>query len=156
LTGDLLLRDVTEGDLPILFEHQLDPKANQMAGFPARDRDEFVAHWTTVLGDETVTKKAIVLDGHVVGNVVSFEQDGLREIGYWIGRDHWGHGVATRALAMFLGQVKARPLHAHVAKHNVASLRVLAKCGFTVAGEDRRASSADGDEVEEYVLKLEG
>jgi RimJ/RimL family protein N-acetyltransferase len=52
--------------------------------------------------------------------------------------------------------VKTRPLHAHVAKHNVASLRALAKCGFTVSGEDRRASSADEEDVEEYVLKLQG
>lgn len=38
------LRDVEEGDLAIVFEHQQHPEANQMAAFPARERDAFVAH----------------------------------------------------------------------------------------------------------------
>ena len=38
MTSDVLLRDVTERDLPIFFEQQLDPAANQMAAFTARTR----------------------------------------------------------------------------------------------------------------------
>ena len=49
LTGDVQLRDVADGDLPIFFEHQLDPDANHMAAFTARDRDDFTAHWTRIL-----------------------------------------------------------------------------------------------------------
>lgn len=127
-----------------------------MAAFTSRDRDAFTAHWTTkILGDETVIKRTVLFDGHVAGNVVSFERFGEREVGYWIGREHWGKGVATRALSEFLGHVKARPLYARVAKHNVASLRVLEKCGFTIAGENSGSSSAGGDDVEELLLKLE-
>jgi RimJ/RimL family protein N-acetyltransferase len=85
---------------------------------------------------------------------VSFEQSGEREVGYWIGREYWGKGIATRALSEFLGHVKVRPLYAHVAKHNIASIRVLEKCGFTISGEDKRFSNARGEEVEEFVLKL--
>lgn len=48
MTGDITLRDVNEGDLPIFFEQQLDPDANQMAAFTAprdpADRDAFMAH----------------------------------------------------------------------------------------------------------------
>lgn len=47
-----------------------------------------------------------------------------------------------------------RPLYAHVAKHNLASVRVLEKCGFTHAGEDKEFSSADGQVVEGFILKL--
>lgn len=154
LTGDVQLRDVAHGDLPIFFEHQLDPDANHMAAFTARDRDAFTAHWTRILGDETIIKKTILFDGHVAGNVVSFEQSGEREVGYWIGREYWGKGIATRALSEFLGHVKVRPLYAHVAKHNIASIRVLEKCGFTISGEVKRFSNARGEEVEEFVLKL--
>jgi len=153
---DVLLRDVTESDLPTLFEHQLDPVANRMAAFPARDRDAFMAHWVKILGDETVLAKTILFDGHVVGNVVSFEQSGERLVGYWIGREYWGRRVATNALSAFLGHERARPLHAHVAKHNMASIRVLEKCGFTIVGEDRVSidGSGDGEEIEEFVLEL--
>jgi hypothetical protein len=57
MMSDVLLRDVTEGDLPILFEHQLDPDANEMAAFPARDRNDFLTHWAKILADETVIKR---------------------------------------------------------------------------------------------------
>jgi len=59
-TGAIQLRDVTAGDLPIFFEQQLDPVANDMAAFQARDREAFMAHWSKILVDETVTKKTIM------------------------------------------------------------------------------------------------
>ena len=159
LTSEVLLRDVTEGDLPIFFEQQLDPNANRMAAFTARDPadwDAFTARWTRILGDETITKKTILFDGHVAGNIVSFEQSGEREVGYWIGKEYWGKGVATRALSTFLGHVKTRPLYAHAAKDNIASIRVLEKCGFEISGEDTAFSNARGQEVEEVILTLIG
>jgi RimJ/RimL family protein N-acetyltransferase len=144
-TGDVLLRDVAEGDLPVFFEHQRDPEASRLAAFPPRDRDAFEAHWTKILDDESITKKTVLFDGHVAGNVVSFENCGEREVGYWIGREYWGKGLATEALSQFLGHMEVRrPLYAGVAKHNVASIRVLQKCGFTVIGEED-----DG-----YIMKL--
>lgn len=154
MTNKVFLRDVSDSDLPIFFEQQRDPVANQMAAFPARDWDAFMAHWTKILGDETVNIKTILFDGRVSGNVGSWVHSGERLVGFWIGRGYWGKGVATKALSEFLGHVKARPLHAYVAKHNIASLRVLEKCGFTVSGEHKGSSSAGGDEVEEFFLTL--
>jgi RimJ/RimL family protein N-acetyltransferase len=157
MADDVLLRDVTEADLPLFFEQQLDPAANRMAAFTAQDpadRDAFTAKWTRILGDDTVTKKAILLGGHVAGNILSHGWFGKPEVCYWIGREYWGKGVATEALSKLLGQVKARPLYARVAKDNLASLRVLEKCGFAISGEDRGFSNARAEEVEEYLLEL--
>ena len=154
MTSEVRLRAVTEADLPVFFQQQEDPEANAMAAFPARAREAFMVHWTRILADASVATRTILCAGEVAGNVVSFEQDGLRQVGYWIGRRHWGKGVATRALRDFLAQVPTRPLYAHVARHNVASIRVLEKCGFTVCGEDRAASSAGGDEVDELIFRL--
>ena len=81
------------------------------------------------------------------------EQDGEREVGYWVGKEYWGKGIATQALAEFLNQVKTHPLVAHVAKHNVASRRVLEKCGFTFIKEDKYYN-VSGQEIEEVILKL--
>ena len=153
-SGDVRLRDVTESDLPILFEQQLDPEANQMAAFPARDWDVFMAHWARLLSDTSTVKKTILFEGQVAGNIGKFELSGQPLVGYWIGRQYWGKGIATKALAALLDQVKERPLYAHVAKHNVASIRVLEKCGFTICGEDGGDSTSGGDEVEEVVLAL--
>jgi RimJ/RimL family protein N-acetyltransferase len=148
---DVVLRDVVGDDLPIFFEHQREPEANEMAGFPARERDAFMAHWETkILGDKKNLAKTVVVDGRVAGNVLSWEQDGRREIGYWIGKEFWGRGVATAAVRRLLELVTARPLYAHVVKHNAASIRVLEKCGFALDPDP--PEDADDDEA---ILKLE-
>jgi RimJ/RimL family protein N-acetyltransferase len=154
MSGDVVLRDATNDDLPVFFEHQREPDANQLAAFPARDREAFMAHWTKILGDETVVKKAILFEGRVAGNVVSWGRSGEREIGYWVGKSFWGKGIATAALSEFLGHEATRPLFAHVAKHNAASIRVLEKCGFIVVGEDKEFSKLGGSLIEGVVLKL--
>lgn len=136
------LRGVTEDDLPIFFEHQRDPEANRMAAFPPRDRDAFMAHWTTILRDASVVTRTVLLDGEVAGNVVVFDFEDRREVGYWIGRVFWGKGVATSALRAFLAEVTERPLYAGVAEHNIASIRVLEKCGFTIS--EAQAADEDG------------
>ena len=138
-------------DLPIFFEHQVDADATRMAAFPARDRAAFDAHWVEVLGNPAAVKQTILLDGQVAGNIGSWAQDGARLVGYWIGREHWGKGVATRALAAFLHLVTERPLRAHVARHNVGSIRVLEKCGFTL---EREESVEAADAVTELVFVL--
>lgn len=136
MNDSIQLRNVVESDLPILFEHQADPVANQMAAFPARDWDAFMAHWTKILKIESNVMRTIVYDGQVAGTVMSFEMEGKREVGYWVGREYWGKGIATQALERFLGHELRRPLYGYVAKHNLGSRRVLEKCGFEFLGED--------------------
>jgi RimJ/RimL family protein N-acetyltransferase len=148
------LREVLEADLLIFYEQQLDPQATEMAGFPSRDRDAFMAHWAKVMEDESVQLKTILFNGEVAGNIVCFEQLGEREVGYWLGKEYWGKGIATHALAEFLKIIDTRPLYAHVAKHNIGSQRVLEKCGFTIAREDRFFSDFFGKNIEEYILTL--
>jgi RimJ/RimL family protein N-acetyltransferase len=126
----MILRDVTDEDLPLFFEQQRDPEALRMAAFASRDRDAFMTHWRTNVLRPGNLSRTIVMDGVVVGNIGSWDQEGMRLVGYWMGREHWGKGIATRALSEFLLLEPVRPLHAWVALHNVASIRVLEKCGF--------------------------
>lgn len=141
MTGRVTLREVTDADLPIFFAHQRDPEAGRMANFPARDRDAFMAHWAKIVRDGSVVVRTVELGDAVAGNVVSWVHDEERDVGHRIGREHWGQGVATAALASFLTLFEERPLSAHVAEHNVGSIRVLEKCGFVavdrvgIAGE---------------------
>jgi RimJ/RimL family protein N-acetyltransferase len=154
VSGHVRLRDVEQDDLLIFYHHQLDREASRMAAFPSRDRDSFMAHWNRILGEETVIARTVLVDGRVAGNVVSFEREGHREVGYWIGKRYWGRGVATEALARFLELVPSRPLYAHVARHNVASVRVLEKCGFAIVGKDEDFSDVPGVRIEGVVLEL--
>jgi len=153
MANEITLRDVTESDLPILFEQQLDPEATAMAAFPSRDHDAFMAHWKKIMAYEKSMIKTILCDGQVAGYILSWEMEGEHEVGYWLGKEFWGKGIATQALAQYIGIVKTRPLMAHVARHNIGSRRVLEKCGFTVIGEDKYTNPA-GVEVAEFVLKL--
>ncbi len=130
------LRDIEDGDLPILFEQHCDPAAVRTAAFPAREREAFMSHWARSRADPTAVLKTILYYGLVAGNIVSWERHGERRVGYWLGREYWGKGIATEALAQLLEEVKPRPIHARVAKHNIASIRVLQKCGFTIRGQD--------------------
>jgi RimJ/RimL family protein N-acetyltransferase len=146
---------VSEEDIPIFFEHQIDPDACEMAAFKPRSRDEFMEHWNKILGDGSILKQAIVLEHQVAGYVVCFERGGVRQVGYWIGKTFWGQGVASRAVATFVDFVQQRPLYAYVAKHNRASLRVLEKCGFTIHDQGMTAAEEGDPEVEEFALVLE-
>jgi RimJ/RimL family protein N-acetyltransferase len=130
---NVLLRDVEPGDLPLFFEHQRDPVAVAMVVFRSRERAEFDAHWAKILADENCFTKTIVADGQVAGSIASFLRDGEREIGYWIDRALWGRGIATEALSAFLRLEQRRPLCAGVAPHNIGSIRVLQKCGFSLS-----------------------
>jgi RimJ/RimL family protein N-acetyltransferase len=147
-----MLRKVMEDDLPIFFEHQREPDANRMAAFPARERDAFMTHWRSkVLAEPANEARTIVADGEIAGNIVSWEQDGQRTIGYWLGKRYWGKGIATAALAEFLAtHEKRRPLHADVASANLGSMRVLEKCGFQRISGPSLAS--DGVEVHAFRL----
>lgn len=152
---DLTLRDVVDADLPIFFEQQREPEGVAMAAFTAKDpadRSAFETHWSKNRADRSIVMKTIVADGRIAGHVAAFGPPSEREVTYWLGREFWGRGLASRALAAFLLLVEERPLHARVAKDNLASLRVLQKCGFSIVGEDRGFANARGTETDEFIL----
>jgi RimJ/RimL family protein N-acetyltransferase len=90
LADRVQLRDVEEEDLAIFFEQQLDPQANTMAAFTAKDptdREAFMAHWAKILADENILIKTIPFDGQVAGSVLSNAWFGKPEVSYWLGRE---------------------------------------------------------------------
>ena len=155
VTPTVRLRSVEDQDLDVLFEHQADPQAVAMAAFPARDKEQFEAHWAKIRADDTLVVRTIVADGMVAGNNGSWPADGQQTLGYWVGRDYWGRGVATQALALLVDEVSVRPPYAHVVVHNVGSIRVLEKCGFRRdrALEAQEPAPDDGFEELVYVLR---
>ena len=158
MSNELLLRNVVNDDLLIFFEYQLDPEANYMAAFTARDptdQEAFLAHWHRILADETTINQTILFNGHVAGSVSSYEEEGKPEVTYWLGKEYWGKGIATWALKEFLAQKnQIRPIYARVAKDNLGSRRVLEKCGFKIIGESEGFANARGQEIEELLLEL--
>jgi [ribosomal protein S5]-alanine N-acetyltransferase len=81
---------------------------------------------------------AIEVDGTLAGGIgfdpLGGERSGAASFGYWLGTAYWGRGIATEAARMLsdyaLSQPGLRRLEARVFAANVASARVLEKCGF--------------------------
>jgi RimJ/RimL family protein N-acetyltransferase len=154
MTPAVRLRDVEDRDLDVFYDHQADPQAVEMAAFPARDKDQFEAHWAKVRADDSLVVRTIVADGKVAGNIGSWRENGQQLLGYWVGRACWGRGVATQAVALFVDEVSTRPLYAHVAAHNVGSIRVLDKCGFRRDRVQEAKAPAPDDGIEEFIFVL--
>lgn len=157
-TGDFYLREVFDGDLPIFYEYQKEPEAVFMAAFTAKDpsdRGAFDAFWARIRASAKVIIRTIVSEDQVVGSVLSYEDEGRPEVSYWIGKEYWGQGLATRALRKFLAEVDTRrPMYARAAKDNIGSLRVLEKCGFTAIREEWGFANARGEQIAELVFVL--
>ena len=126
------LREVREADVATLFAHQADPEADAMAAFPARDEPAFREHLARVFANPASIIRAVVSGEVLVGEIGSWDDEGARKVGYWIGREHWGNGYATAALRRLITIDTARPLWAHIADHNVGSQRVVERCGFVL------------------------
>lgn len=134
----ITLRPVLEADLPILFEQQLNREAIAMADYPSKDRGEFKRHWEGILKNKAAIARIIVYKEEVAGHILCWKERYEQRVGYWLGREFWGRGIASAALVEFLKEVKTRPLYAHVANRNLASKRVLEKCGFVLLDEGTR------------------
>jgi RimJ/RimL family protein N-acetyltransferase len=152
------LRPVKDGDLDALFEQMRDPEGVRMAAFTPEDPDDrnaFDAHMSRVRSSPDITLRAVMCDGHLAGSIAAFPAGGQTEVTYWIERAAWGKGIATRALALLLELVTARPLYARAASDNAGSLRVLQKCGFQPVGTEKSFAAGRNEDIEETVLRLD-
>ena len=70
------------------------------------------------------------------------------EIGYWLGEQYWGRGIASRALAGFTPYAfelyGVERLYGIPFANNAASCRVLEKAGYSLEGRMRRSAIKDG------------
>jgi [ribosomal protein S5]-alanine N-acetyltransferase len=86
--------------------------------------------------------KVIELDGEFIGSVGLVPQTGWREhcaeIGYWLGEQYWGKGIATEVVSAQTEEAFSkygfRKLFAPVLAPNIGSQRVLQKCGYELEG----------------------
>jgi RimJ/RimL family protein N-acetyltransferase len=117
--------------------------------FPREDDVDGVGMWHE--GDPW-SSRSIVLEGVVVGSMGFFgpptpAADGApeAEVGYGLVEDARGAGLATEALTAMVAAAEAAGVRvrASVLPDNAASIRVLAKCGFT----ELRGSNEEGELV---------
>jgi RimJ/RimL family protein N-acetyltransferase len=108
------------------------------------------------------TAFAIAVDGAAVGGIgLRLRNDIYRrsaEIGYWLGEEFWGRGIATdavRALTEWgFATFDLCRIFAGVFEWNPASMRVLEKAGYQLEGRLRKAVSKDGQTVDELLYAM--
>jgi RimJ/RimL family protein N-acetyltransferase len=155
---NLAMRPVETSDLEIFYLQQLEPEAIQMAAFVCEDPKDklaFDAHWDKILNASRITTRTIVAEGRVVGHISCFPQGKHMEVTYWLGKEFWGRGLATRALNWLLHFVTERPIFARASTDNIGSLRVLRKCGFIIVDKNKDFANGRGEDTEEFILRLE-
>lgn len=103
---------------------------------------------------------AIEVNGQPAGCVGLELQDDISrisaELGYWIGENYWGKGIATEAVKQMLEYTfttfpRLIRIYARVFKNNTASMRVLEKNGFHLEGVQQQSAIKNNMITDEYV-----
>jgi RimJ/RimL family protein N-acetyltransferase len=106
---------------------------------------------------------AIEADGRVAGGVgftlhTDVERVGA-EVGYWLGHEFWGRGIATAAVCAltshaFHAHPELRRLYAVPYASNPASARVLEKAGYRREGTLRQSAIKDGRVLDQWMYAI--
>jgi len=116
------------------------------------DADEWLERQAKSRRENRIHNFAIEVAGEACGSIgiEPFSDLARRgaEIGYWLGREHWGAGIATRALTQLTEHIFAVTdlvrLQATIIDWNPASCRVAEKAGYVCEGRLRLSISKDG------------
>ena len=103
--------------------------------YTENDADE----WIRTISRKELSFNIFENDSLVGGIGLTLHEDDCHELGYWLGRQHWGQGFATEAgkglLHYAVEGLGIRNFKSSYMKGNDASARVLAKLGFIKSGE---------------------
>jgi RimJ/RimL family protein N-acetyltransferase len=154
-TERLHLRLPVLSDAPCIAKHANDYAVSSNTtrmSFPYRTADAraFIALARNLNPRDQITFVVEHRDAGAIGALGFHRGDGPAvELGYWLGRPHWGKGLATEAVRGALQWAhnewgRRLILAGHFADNEVSG-RVLIKCGFLYTGEvQRRFSRARG------------
>lgn len=158
-TGRLRMRRVRTDDLDAIHAIMSDPETMQFWSTPPHARREETEKWLASMlqADQAGESDEFILEhqGVVIGKLGAWR---LPEIGFFLRRDFWGHGLASEALTRFIGHMQDMRLEcltADVDPRNTACLRLLAKCGFRETGRANATYVVDGQVCDSVFLKLE-
>ncbi len=150
------MRPWREGDEAALTKHADNRKiwTNLRSNFPhpytLDDADKWIRE--CISAEERALRLAIVVDGEPAGAIgIEFgrgKSEGSGEIGYWLGEELWGRGIASEAVRLVteyaFETLSLERIEAAVLESNQASIRVLEKAGFSVYGRLRKGAQRPG------------
>ncbi len=159
------IRSYRSSDLAALVRHADNPRVeeNLRDRFPHPYTAADAREWLSVaMQQDPEANFAIAVGGELVGTIgLQVGSDVYRqsaEIGYWLGEDYWGRGIATGAVRAMtkwgfdnLGLLR---IYALVFATNPASVRVLEKAGYTLEGRMRNAVVKRGRVMDQLLLAI--
>ena len=151
-TERLLLRRWEESDAEDLFRYASDPDVGPIAGWPVHQNiDESREVIRNVFSGKEAYAICLKEDGKAIG-AIELKLYGSRgndlataedecEIGYWVGKPFWGHGIMPEAVNAMLRrafkELGMQKVWAGYYDGNTKSMRVQEKCGFKSAQKSR-------------------
>jgi RimJ/RimL family protein N-acetyltransferase len=164
--GAVLIRDWQESDALELATQANDRRVwlGLRDVFPHPYRiDDARAFISMAMGMSPQTFLAIEVNGHVAGGIgYVLHADVERvsaEVGYWLGHEFWGRGIATIAVRLltrhaFEARPELRRLYALSYANNAGSARVLEKAGYIREAVLRQSVIKDGRVLDQFMYAI--
>ena len=138
ITERLILGELSEQDATDVFKWLGDDRVSKYMVYDTYESVEQVKEWilsVNTLVDEYTFGIATKNDGNLIGSI-SLKKSGRHEdytFGYNLAYEYWNNGYATeavKAIIRFALGLGARKFIVDIAEKNIASRRVLEKCGL--------------------------
>lgn len=159
------LRPWNINDLESLVQHANNPKIAKFMtdGFPhPYTKEKGISFIEMATKDSPIHIFAIDMDGKAIGGIgIHPQQDIMKknaELGYWLGEEYWGKGIVSGAIKQVIdfafttydiNRVFARPFGT-----NVASQKVLEKCGFKLEARLEKVIFKNGEYLDELIYAI--
>jgi ribosomal-protein-alanine N-acetyltransferase len=146
-TERLRFRKMYPGDAEAMFELNSDPEVVQYTGDVAFENVEAAEKFLTAYQDVYKTNGyarwivELKSTGEILGWCgLKLHPDKSTDVGYRFYKRCWGKGYASESAKACIDYgfsiLNLQRIVAHARKENIASLRVLEKCGLKIIGED--------------------
>ena len=160
------LRPWREGDQESLVRHADNPNValHLRDRFPQPYTRADADAWIAIASRESpALHLAIVVEGQAVGGIGLIPGSDIHrvsaEVGYWLGEEFWGRGIATcalRGITSYAFQEFAilNRLFAYVEADHPASIRVLEKAGYRLEGKLIGGAIKRGTIVDQFLFGI--
>ncbi|MEG1800511.1 MAG: GNAT family N-acetyltransferase [Oscillospiraceae bacterium] len=155
-TDRLILRQFTAADSTAMFENWTsDDEVTKFLRWPTHKSiavtQSLARQWVKKYSDKKTYQWAIVLKEYgeepigTISVVEQYENVGMVQIGYCIGKKWWHQGITTEAFSAIIpflfDEVKANRIEARCDPLNLYSAKVMEDCGLTYEGTLRKADT---------------